>query len=92
MKTINNKYSVEGTIISVKKIWWIKINMKTFRKSYLDGATFPYLIKVKYKINDIDYEKNKIVYWKNEAINVFDKVIVVCDENKPLNIRLFKKK
>jgi len=83
---MNNKFNAEGTIIKASKLWWIKINTKSFRTSPLDGATFPYLIKVKYNINNIDYIKNKLVYWGNENIQTGDKVIITYDENKPSKI------
>ena len=75
-----------GEIIKTKKLWWIKINTKVLRKSALDGATFPYLIRVKYSINNVYYEKNKLVYWKNESINIGDKVVITYAQDKPLKI------
>ena len=72
---------VEGIIIKLKKIWWIKINTKTFRKSSLDGATFPYIITVKYTVNDTTYEKNKFVYLGDKEINVGNKIKIILKEN-----------
>ena len=40
-----------GTVISVTKQWWLKINNKSTRVHAMDGATFPFLIKVKYEVN-----------------------------------------
>ena len=48
-----------GTIISVKKQWWLKINKKPIRKGALDGAAFPYVIKVKYVVDGKEYIKRK---------------------------------
>ena len=81
---------VEGIIIKLKKIWWIKINTKVFRKSSLDGATFPYIITVKYTVNDTTYEKNKFVYLGDKEINIGDKLKVVCDVINPKNIVIHK--
>ena len=39
-----------GTVISVTKQWWLKINNKSTRVHAMDGATFPFLIKVKYEV------------------------------------------
>ena len=72
---------VEGIIIKLKKIWWIKINTKAFRKSSLDGATFPYIITVKYTVNDTTYEKNKFVYLEDKEINIGNKLKVVLKDN-----------
>ncbi len=46
-----------GTIISVKKQWWLKVNIKPFRNGPLDGATFPHVIKVRYTIGGKEYMK-----------------------------------
>lgn len=89
---MDDKANIVGIITKVNKLWWIKINRKIVRKSPLDGATFPYLVKLKYKINDTIYEKNKIVYWENENINIGDKVIVTFTEKKPSKILEIRKK
>ena len=86
------KKSVEGMIIDAKKIWWLKINRKQLRMTPADGATFPYLLKVKYTLNNLDYEKKKMVYWGNENINVGEKVIVTYDEKKPSKVLSLIKK
>lgn len=86
------KGNIEGTIIDAKKIWWLKINKKQLRMTPADGATFPYLLKVKYTINNLDYEKKKMVYWGNENINVGEKVIVTYDEEKPSKVLSLIKK
>ena len=35
-----------GTVISVKKQWWLKVNTKPVRMHALDGATFPHIKKL----------------------------------------------
>lgn len=52
---------VVGTVIKTKKQWWMKINKKPVRAHALDGASFPYIIKVKYTVNGHDYFKRKWV-------------------------------
>ena len=37
-----------GTVISVTKQWWLKVNRKPARVHAMDGAAFPHIIKVKY--------------------------------------------
>lgn len=83
---MDDKANIVGIITKVNKLWWIKINRKIVRKSPLDGATFPYLVKIKYKINNKIYEKVKIVCFENENIDIGDKVVVTYDENKPSKI------
>lgn len=48
-----------GTVISVKKQWWLKINTKSVRLHPLDGAIFPYVIAVKYSVDGKEYLKRK---------------------------------
>ena len=44
-----------GTVISVIKQWWLKVNRKPARVHAMDGAAFPHIIKVKYTIDGKDY-------------------------------------
>ena len=44
-----------GTVISVTKQWWLKVNRKPARVHAMDGAAFPHTIKVKYTIDGKDY-------------------------------------
>lgn len=48
-----------GTVIAIKKQWWLKVNTKPVRKHMLDGATFPHIIKVQYEADGIPYTKRK---------------------------------
>jgi len=50
---------VMGTVISVAKQWWLKINTKPVRMHALDGAIFPHIIKVKYMVDGKEYTKRK---------------------------------
>ena len=48
-----------GTVISVAKQWWLKINTKPIRMHALDGAAFPHIIKVQYTVEGTEYVKRK---------------------------------
>ena len=48
-----------GTVISVAKQWWLKVNTKPVRMHALDGATFPHIIKVQYTVDENTYIKRK---------------------------------
>ena len=50
-----------GTIISVTKQWWLKVNRKSVRIHAMDGADFPYIIKIKYTIEGKDYICRKCI-------------------------------
>lgn len=81
---------VEGVVLNLKKLWWLKINSNPIRATF-DESVFPYLIKVKYIINDTEYIKNKILIL-NEELRIGDKVIITCDvkTSKILNIESSK--
>lgn len=44
-----------GTVVSVAKQWWLKVNTKPVRLHSMDGATFPHIIKVKYAVDEKEY-------------------------------------
>lgn len=48
-----------GTVISVAKQWWLKVNRKAVRANALDGATFPHIIKVQYVVGKNTYTMRK---------------------------------
>ena len=48
-----------GTVLSVAKQWWLKVNTKPIRMGALDGATFPHIIKVQYVVDGKTYTKRK---------------------------------
>ena len=48
-----------GTVQSVAKQWWLKVNTKPVRMGTLDGATFPHIIKVQYVVDGNTYTKRK---------------------------------
>jgi hypothetical protein len=47
-----------GTVISVARQWWLKVNTKPFRKGFWDGATFPHIMKVQYIAEEKTYVKS----------------------------------
>ena len=48
-----------GTVISASRQWWLKINTKPIRMHSMDGAVFPYIIKVQYTVDGHTYTKGK---------------------------------
>ncbi len=48
-----------GTVISVAKQWWLKINQKPIRMGAGEGAAFPHVIKVQYMVGEKNYVKRK---------------------------------
>ena len=72
-----------GTVISIKKQWWLKINTKPFRKGTLDGAIFPHVIKVRYCVNDKSYTKRKWISAGLPVPTINSQVTVLYNKNKP---------
>lgn len=49
----------EGTVLSASRQWWLKVNTKAVRIHPLDGAVFPYIIKVRYTAEGREYTARK---------------------------------
>ena len=48
-----------GTVLSIAKQWWLKVNTKPIRMGAMDGATFQQIIKVQYAVDGNTYIKRK---------------------------------
>jgi hypothetical protein len=48
-----------GIVIAATKQWWLKVNRKPMRLHTLDGAEFPYIIKIEYTVDGKAYTKRK---------------------------------
>ena len=72
-----------GTIISVKKQWWLKINTKPIRINSLDGAIFPHIIKVRYEVAGKEFFKRKWINAGKSVPAVGDSVKILYCEEKP---------
>ena len=74
---------VIGTVVSVKKQRWLKVNTKSVRMHALDGAVFPHIIKVSFMVNGTEYFKRKWIRACDQPPAVGAEVTVLYDENKP---------
>ncbi len=77
-----------GTVVSVKKQWWLKVNTKPVRKGTFDGAIFPYIIKVKYTVAGVEYIKRKWIGAGVACPAENEQVTVIYSENDPARFRL----
>ena len=73
----------EGTVVSVKKQWWLKINTKPFRSGPLDGAAFPHIITVKYTVDGNEYTKRAWIGAGHPVPQVGSTVHVMYRADKP---------
>lgn len=72
-----------GTVVSASKQWWLKVNRKPARMHALDGAEFPYIIKVKYIVDGTEYTKRKWIGAGKPVPSVGSSVTVMYSSDKP---------
>lgn len=77
-----------GTVISVTKQWWLKVNRKPVRAHAMDGAAFPHTIKVKYTIDGKDYICRKWIGAGNKVPDKGTTLKVTYCEDKPSKARI----
>ena len=77
-----------GTVIAVKKQWWLKINTKPVRTHSLDGAIFPYVIKVTYTVEGKTYTKRKWIPAGHPVPTLGSEVTVLYGEEKPARAKI----
>lgn len=53
------KRQTNGTVVSVSRQWWLKVNTKAVRFGPMDGAMFPHIVKVTYQVDGREYTKRK---------------------------------
>lgn len=77
------KNTTIGTVIDVKKQWWLKINTKPVRTHAFDGAIFPHVVKISYSVNGVNYIKRKWIPADVQPPSIGAKLNVTYDELKP---------
>ncbi len=77
-----------GTVIEAKKQWWLKVNRKPVRMHALDGAEFPYMIKVEYTVSGTTYTTRKWISAGDPVPEVGSTITVLYDPNKPSKVKL----
>lgn len=77
-----------GTVISVKKQWWLKINTKPVRTHTLDGAIFPHIIKVQYTVDGKTYTKRKWIGANSQPPVAGSSVTVLYYGNNPKKAKI----
>jgi hypothetical protein len=77
-----------GTIISAKRQWWLKVNKKAVRFGPMDGAAFPYIIKVRYVVDGKEYVKRKWIGTEYPVPVEGDTVQIAYEENNPEKMKV----
>lgn len=87
-KVIKMEKETIGTIISVTKQWWLKVNRKSVRIYGMDGADFPYIIKIKYTIEGKDYICRKCIGASKKIPDKGATLKVIYREDRPSKVRI----
>ena len=77
-----------GTVVSVSKQWWLKVNTKSVRMGAMDGATFPHIIKVKYTVDGSEYTKRKWIHAGLPVPQVGGSVSVSYSADEPAKAKI----
>ena len=77
-----------GTVLSVAKQWWLKVNTKPIRIGTLDGATFPHIIIVQYTVGGDTYTKRKWIGAGKPVPAVGSKLTVLYCADKPSKAKI----
>ena len=78
------KKETTGTVISVSKQWWFKIN-----KGPMDGAVFPHIIKVSYIVDGKEYTSKKWIRAGTPVPIEGSSVKVVYNDDVPAKAEIF---
>ena len=77
-----------GTVIAATKQWWLKVNRKPIRMHALDGAEFPYIIKIEYTVDGTAYTKRKWINAGDVVPKVGSSVQVLYHSEKPAKAKI----
>ena len=77
-----------GTVVSVAKQWWFKVNTKPVRMGALDGAAFPHIIRVQYVVDGNTYTKRKWIGAGKVVPAVGSNVTVLYRSCKPTKAKI----
>lgn len=78
----------EGTVIAAAKLWWLKVNRKPVRMHALDGAAFPYIVKIEYYADGKRYIKRKWINAGQTVPEAGNSVTVTYNSDKPSKAKL----
>ena len=77
-----------GTVIAATKQRWMKVNREPMRMHALDGAEFPYIIKIEYTVDGKAYIKRKWINAGAPVPKVGSSVRVMYNSDKPSKAKM----
>lgn len=78
----------KGKVVSAAKQWWLKVNTKMVRLHPMDGALFPYIIKVEYEAGGQVFARRKWINPGAKVPAIGSSVTVYYDESRPKRARI----
>lgn len=72
-----------GTVVSVSKQWWLKVNRRPVRLHPLDGAEFPHAVKIRYTAGGTEYTCRRWIGAGTPPPHAGDAVTVFYEESRP---------
>ena len=82
-KEVSMDKQTEGTIISVRKQWWLSIRTKALRTGPLDGTVFPHIAKVRYTVDGKEYIRRIWIHAGLPVPKVGSTVQVLYNSDRP---------
>ena len=77
-----------GTVVSVYKVWWMRLNTKAFHMGAAEGAVFPHIVKVRYMLDGREYTRRRWILSRNRVPAKGDTVQLLYDDRKPEKVRI----
>ena len=77
-----------GIVVSAKKQWWLKVNTKMVRSGPLDGATFPHIINVSYRVEGTEYFKRKWIGAGRDVPIIGSTMTVIYSAENPRKVKI----
>lgn len=82
-RIIAQNHCVAGSITSVKKCWWLKVNTKPFRTSMWDGAKYPHIFGFVYVVDGKEYKGRRWVSYNEDPPMILREISVYYDPKDP---------
>jgi hypothetical protein len=77
-----------GRVLTVRRLWWIKINTRPLRRHALEGAAFPHAVRIAYRTEGTVYRRWKYVGWRSVCPAPGETIPVWYDMARPRRCRI----
>ncbi len=80
---ISKATAVPGTVTTVSRCWWLKVNTKAIRSHSLDGALFPHIITFEYTVDSVSYQGKRWVGVRHRVPQPGESIAIYYDPVSP---------